>query len=532
MLQPTAPSWKMWLSVFTIFAICVVLWLPSRWDTLGLIEEWSYYKSFGASSSEDVDFGMASRPLLFPTFRLGYSLTPHSFFGLNFIFFAVFLLKGCVTFSIGKLLLRNSAVALALSLLALLYPANEALMSLRVVVYHVAVLFYLLALFFALTFLRKARFWNGVAIICCLFVSLLNVEVALPLILMTPVIFLAQQKNRFLTTLIWYIAPTFVVMFLITLLLTGNLKYQSALIESSSGGNQLLSYVFHTIRAYKRVLLDSWVNNINFSNYSSQHIFWGLFAAIGSGIAIYLQNSGEVLRQKKLLVVIGLSLIGIGFAIFLPTPHRVSSDYVFITSTLGGSILVLVALDFCFRELLKSNFLFSLGAGVFIFIAAVNNLQQHADLYEVSQRQAYILLDIMKYAPIIESGNLLLIFDDTKMVNDNWMFGTPYGNAHFTDAIRFVLQDGDFQAFLCYPDRPDYATPCVLSPDGVAVTSVVIDHNFFAHKDVVAVRIHANDEVTLDETWYSDAERASIVLQIVQAPHHFYTNEQMLKNLN
>ena len=521
----------MWISVFIIFATCVVLWIPSRWDTMGLIEEWSYYKSFAASSSEDVDFGVASRPLLFTPFRIGYSLTPHSFFGLNFVSFVVFLLKGCVIFSIGKLLLRNSAIAFALSLLALLYPANEALLSLRIVVYHVAVLFYLLAVFFALTFLFRAQFWKGVAIICCIFVSLLSVEVALPLILLTPIIFLVKNKNRLVTTIIWYIAPAIVVIYLITLLLTGNLKYQSALMESSAGSNQMFSYAFHTIRAYKRVLLDSWVNNINISHYSLQYIFWGLLTAISSGITIYLQNTSEMIRQKKLLVVIGLSLIFVGFMMFLPTPHRVSNDYVFVVSTLGGSILVLVALDFCLREILNSNLLFSLGVGVFIFIATVSNLQQHDHLYDVSQRQAHVLLDIMKYAPIIERGNLLLIFDDTKMVNDNWMFGTPYGNAHFTDAIRFVLQDGDFQAFLCYPERPDYATPCVLYPDGVSVTSVVINRNFFAYKDVLALRIHANYEVTLDETWYSDSERASIYLQIKQAPHHFYTNEQMLKNL-
>jgi hypothetical protein len=298
--------------------------------------------------------------------------------------------------------------------------------------------------------------------------------------------------------------PALIVVWFALLFFSGSLSYQSSLLDSAAKSGQILDYGFHTLRAYKHILLDSWIDNLNVFRLDTMTFASGFLAATFAVVSFKWLDTRDKLAKPTRWLFVGIVIIFLGFALYLLTPHRASNDYVFMLSVIGGAIIVATVIEFVAMSLFHSRLLWFLWLGFLVFVGTTYYLRQHATFYDYSQRQAKIIYGVIEQVPSVEENTLLLIFDEAEMRDDNWMFGLPYGNAHFTDALRYVYQDGDLPVFLCYPEASDYSTPCALYPDAVFVSSVVMTENIFSYDRIIALTIREDDTVILHQDWPVD----------------------------
>lgn len=485
--------------IFLIF-IVTSLWLLVPQTQIGLIEEWSYYKSFALSSPSDVQFGFANRPLLLPIFYFAYCLTPNSFFGLHFLLILVFVLKTILVYQIVRILTREQdIVSVPLTLLIVFYPSNDALLSLRIFAYHVSITAYLVAVYLLLRYWHCRRDRYLLIMALAQVNALLIVEVTLPMMLITPIALLELRHSNIsgrLPSKIWYSVPVLFTGWYLILYMQGLLSYQQIIASSQTSNSSFRNYFFPILRAYKHTLLDSWLQ-IDFDvQWIPVMSLLVLVLIILCSIRVSGQTLNGNIHAPILYVGIGLALILIGFLPFSLTAHRYSNEYSFIVSMIGATLVVVYSVKWASQRTRYSKVLYLSVVGVLIYSSLMHAYHQLSTLTRQSQLQAKILSGFVHVIPAIPDDVLLLVFDNADMIQDNWMFGLPFGNVHFTDAIRYVYGNPEINVFICY-DGLAYMTPCKLHADAVYVSSVALNKNIFPYTNIVGVEISRTYDINI-----------------------------------
>src|SRR6266478_5856396 len=174
-------------------ALVLTLWLPFGWKVTGLYEEWFYMSYTDAGNPfrmlYDPPYNESYRRLTLAPYVLGYVLTPSSFLGFNIIAGLCLLGKGAAMYSlVRRLVPENSALAFVSGALLVVYPADRALLTLRVTNLHAGVFLLLVALNLLIVAWQRFRWTTLLAMLVAEGVALGTYDGAIPLSFCAPVL--------------------------------------------------------------------------------------------------------------------------------------------------------------------------------------------------------------------------------------------------------------------------------------------------------------------------------------------------------
>lgn len=455
------------LVVICLAAIVVLLWLPFGFKTTGLMEEWllTHDWEIGGKSERGQDVGLfvttgtlVLRPLAAAAFILPHEATPDSFLGYNLYTMLTFFMRGLLLYAIlCKLLPGNKLFAIAVGILFVIFPADDALFIFRGMNMHTAVWFYLLAVYLLLSFYEKPHILKVIVMWICLLIALFALELFYPIVAFTPLILLWKErrlsKRVVRISLVWWVVPVLAFLY-IAFMFTRGETYQSWLL-SRSGLNQssVVGEIANSILlAYRRHFFDGWgiaIQQLNFTSWLFPFtlVATGIAALIlGKSITKQDDTPPSPLRPYIEMFFIGIIVIFLGYIVYMITPYRQDTWRVYYVSGIGGAICIGCLVHFVARRFQHSGVIFAGIMSLLIGLSIGRALHQHEHYVGLSIQQQQLLRGIVSTLPKWDASATLVVVDETGRYRNNWSLGTSYLVEY---ALRYIYDDYTLQVVLC-----------------------------------------------------------------------------------
>jgi len=461
--------------------IVAAVWLPfGLWKT-GLIEDWSFYSLLDSHITLAQALTVHSnRPFAMLGWALGYAMTPNSFVGLNVLHVILMLAKAWLLFAIILALLpRAYFVAFWAAALFMIYPADGDLFATRVTNYHMAVVFYLAAVYCLILYWQRGRRWWLVAAMFALVLDLGTIEVSYPLVLVTPGVLLlrgGKPTRRFWRVMAaWYAVPFVLAVVSVANSLRGGSYQQHVLgMENLALGERIRSGLFHFGRAYYQTLVGVWREVAGAGAASRLYVLIAILVSVLTfSVGLWLaRGMARDNRAPIMMSVAGLAVIGLGFLMFLPLPHRVFNEHVFLFSSAGAAMFV-AGVGWWF----SSHGHWGRVAGtaclaVVTGMSTVGALNLHAAVANLSLQEQHVLASMAEQMPSVpRQPSVVLVFDATdEMSHVIWHIGS---SVEFIHSVRYLYKAPQLQVYVCHPESGVWGLvneACQFSPEGVEIT--------------------------------------------------------------
>jgi hypothetical protein len=477
--------------------LVVTLWLPFGWKVTGLYEEWLFMSGGDMGNPVRMLYhpyaSAAYRPLTLAPFILGYILTPDSFLGSNIIFAFWALGKGVALYAlVRRLVPDNPALAFVSGALLVVYPADDALLTLRVTNVHAGVFLFLIALNRLIVAWQRFRWSTLLAMVVAEGIALATYDGGILLSLCGPVLLLwlrPRIDKRLVTVaaLWWAVSVSFFFHLILTLRDQGS--YAAQQLAGSGVGKMhvvdiLRSWGYSVARAYVRNFGTGWYEAVRGLAWQDPylHLSAGLTVVLIVP-AIWLHTRrGEAAAPatdtKRYLVLASLGIVAVlpGFATYLPTEWRNSNWRVFLYSSIGAALAVGVACFLFARLFGKWQHMVFIGlTSLLVGIATVQALAQHQGYFEYSQRQQQILANIIDQAPQFEPGTTVLLVDRPPTAAFKaWSMCTLVSSC-LEWALRYMYDDQTIRAEYCAPGyrpRKQFSEECRFEAQQVTVSCI------------------------------------------------------------
>jgi hypothetical protein len=468
-----------------LLVLAGALWGPFGLSATGLVEEWTYYAAFDRGQwpiATDVIMPVQpNRLFVLLAYGIGYWLTPDSFVGLEVVQVLLFIGKGLALYAIVRRLLPDlPGVAFASVVLLVVYPADRGLVSPRLVAYHAAVFFYLLAVHGLLRYWDRPTWPRLVLTWAALALSLGTYEVAYPLVAATPLLVaglgggFGRRVRR--AAALWYVVLTVHAIWIVAVMLRPT-SYHHSLLGLRPPGDGV------GWRAYVRITVGGWQDATATLASDSWFATTGLALAIAAGTVVGALcwadtgTAGGATPTGRLLVALlaALLAIGLGFASFLPLPtHRGLTERVFLLPSVGGATLVALVLHLATVRRPGGRLVFSGAVGALIVLAMVGALGQQQEVRLASLAAQRTLAGLARAVPEVAPGTTVLLLDGMAPRSSLLAeFAVSVTSGHLADAVRFLYHDSSLRVFLCdqggRPRSPG-AERCETTPSAVRVS--------------------------------------------------------------
>jgi len=478
-------------------ALVVTLWLPFGWKVTGLYEEWLFMS--GGDMGNPVrmlyhPYASASyRPLTLAPYILGYILTPGSFLGFNIIFALWALGKGVAMYAlVRRLVPDNPALAFVSAALLVVYPADDALLTLRTTNVHAGVFLFVIALNVLIVAWQRFRWSTLLAMVGAEGIALATYDGGILLSLCGPVLLLwlrGRIDKRVVTVaaLWWGVSVPFLLHLILTLRDPGS--YAAQLLAGSAMGKTdvvdiLRSWGHSMARAYVRHFGTGWYEALRglhrqdpYLHLSAALTLFVLLPAVWLHARRHEETKATVeTRSYVTLASLGVIAVAPAFAMYLPTEWRNSNYRVFLYSSIGAALAVGVAC-FLFSRLFGQwqRLVFVGLTSALIGTATVHALVQHRVYFEYSQRQQQILADIISAAPGLKPETTVLLIDRTPTAASKaWSMCTVVSNC-LEWGLRYIYDDHTLRAMYCAPGyrpRNQFSEECHFESHGATVPYV------------------------------------------------------------
>ena len=476
-------------------ALIFTLWLPFGWKMTGLYEEWFILRDADAGGPLGMLWNppypsTRYRPLLLASFLLGYLLTPNSFVGLNVVEALLMFGKGvAMYFLVRRLVPENPAVAFASAALLVVYPADDALLTLRTVNVHAGVFLLLLALNLLIVAYEHFHWTTLLAMLFAQVITSETYDAGLPLMICGPVllVWLRRGIDRRVITVagLWEAVSAYFLIHLIWTL-RDPASYPAQLVAGSGLGSDvfqtLRSWLFSVTRAYVRVFGTGWYHAWPGLDWRDPylHLSAGLVVfVIVPAVLLHARRPLETQRTldtRRYLVLASLGIIAVlpGFALYLPTVWRNTNWRVFSYSSIGGALAVSIAC-FLFARLFGKwhRQVFVASVSLLVGIATFHALAQHHGYFEDSQRQQQILAGIISQAPHLEPGTTVLLIDHTPTAAFRAWSMCMVVTECVEAGLRYIYGDHTLRVMYCAPGyrpRGQFSEECRFEADLVTVS--------------------------------------------------------------
>jgi len=523
--------------IIILTALAVVIWGTLGLRTTATNEDWIFYNAFsqGLSPLDFSVYAQPSRPFLEVASWLGYALTPETFVGLNIVNIGCFFLQGIVVFTIIRRLRPGVPYfALAVAVLSLILPADTTLADNRFVSYHLCIVAFLLSVYFLLDYWQHRHLLSLIGMCVAQVVSLGIVEVAYPLIIVTPILLIWLQSQKRITRRVrrvsgaWYLAPGIMLFYSLRLIFLSS-TYQGYMMKFSKLiplPQHLLEYATYLIQAYWRIFIQSWLEALRHIDFQSGRLlmatliiilcafgFWAMnrltakteISDLASIEKVQTNKSAPVMiENNSTWLVIGLLIIGLGFVIYawLPT-HRDQTQRVYLLSSLGGAIAIPVLIAWLGRALKRELLITILGSALLIGIALQGDLVSVLRVRTVSEQEQGLLAQIVQQVPDPSRVKLFLIMEDSHQLLASEIFDIFHSFQHIDPALQYTYHNSNLKIWVCNLEQTidEPPTPiCVITGDGIIMTSNV-ETAYYAVSDTVAFTYEGEDQLKLLTTW-------------------------------
>ena len=484
------------VAAIALAALVATLWLPFGWKVTGLYEEWIYFRDIDARTPLQMLWNppysaSAHRPLSLAAYLLAYLLTPDSFVGLNVIAALILFGKGlAMYFLVRRLVPGNSALALVSAALLIVYPADDALLTLRTTNLHAGVFLLLVAMNALIVAYERFRWTTLLAMLVAEVVALETYEGGLLLMFCCPalLVWLGRGIDRRIIVVasLWEATSLYFFLMHVAEVLRDPASYPAQLMASSglsSSSFQILGeWLFSVLRAYRRVFVTGWYRAVPGVDWRDPY----LHLSIGVVVFVLLPAVWMHARQSQktepgidsrryvILAFLGAASVLPAFALYLPTAWRNTNWRVFLFSSIGAALAVGIGCSLfgrLFKEWRQGVFVGS--ASLLIAIATFNALVQHDGFYHDSQRQQRILSAIIREAPRIAPGTTVLLLDRTPTEAYAAWSMCFFISACLEAGLQYLYHDPGLHVTYCAPDyrpRRQASEECRFESEGVTVS--------------------------------------------------------------
>ncbi|NOH04654.1 MAG: hypothetical protein HND47_23135 [Chloroflexi bacterium] len=462
---------ELMISGFGFFLVVALLWMPFGLKTTDIADGWINLLKVERASMISLVEG--SRPLVYLPWKLSYWVSNDSFMGVGLVLAALFWGRTVVFYWILRnLRLLPPPLAFFISILFILYPADQGIFLMRALGRHTAVFFYYLALLLMILAVKRPSPLYLTGMILAEGISALIAEQGYLLMFATPLLLLADntstRRNKIYIVVGWYL----VMLFSIINFIQGKKGHQEKILadgQAESVFQYLTEVVTSNLLAYKRVFVGGWLDVFEkIRNAQVEYWLFGLGIVLVAVNVYYLlsrlfyntpENVSSIQLSPFLAIIAGLAVIGLTFFPYSLTSFRYVYSRVFYYA-MGGGALVLGVL---YAQLVKKipkweNILTPILGGIVILLIAVNGLAQRSSLVKTSQRQQKILVSIVEQAPYIEENTTIVLLCDKRrpFTRLDYVFRAALSWTYDQEKIRALQCDS-----LSACDQIPYATSLI-----------------------------------------------------------------------
>ena len=468
-----------------LLLVCL-LYVPFGFDSIGHWESWIFIAYLEGRFSWSVVYELPIRFWSMLTHYLSIFLSPNSFSGFHLSHLLILWGKMTLLYAIFRQLSLARLFAFLLACLAMLYPVNSDLLSLRSLNYQVGVLTLLTGLYLLLSYRNSSGRLHLLCIWLALILNVASNESAYALILMAPLLLLLLNRPTLSAALnltaIWYLAPLAKLAHLLLLAGSSITFYNSYAFEGDwnpSGGG--LTPVFERLmNVYSQAFVDGWLEAIAQLFQSNWLAMSAIVAALIAGFAWLLMRDSlrqppPATRDLIMTFAAGLLLIvpSVGVLIWL---EQYSGDlwrmyfYVPIGASIAVFSLFALATSPIKQLALRNSLIVALC--LVAFIPGIARLyEQHEGLVSSADNKARLLHNLLKIVPSIEPDTVILLLTDmTREQLDETDFYEFGYSRELDDSMLYVLYDDRVSrtAHFCLESEPCSHLELVtdpLSPD-------------------------------------------------------------------
>jgi hypothetical protein len=451
-----------------LLLIVALLWAPFG-PRVGLtFEEWKglYWTVEGGG----IPVLFPNRPLLFLPYTLAH-LTGRPLEALNLMQAgSIFGAGALVYLLVVRMVPTAGALAFLAGVLAIVYPADTGLFTLRTVVIHLTVLLSLVAIHLLLSLWRRFRWWQLAAIWVAQGLSLSMYSASSPFLLASPMLLVWQERkvSRRLLAIwaAWSVVPVAIIAINFVFVLRGNTYEANNWAESGLGPgifttvHQILG---RTLTAYMRHFAGGWVDALGQTlPLRGDTILAIATAALVVGPVLWWHSrrgpatrSRQEVRPYLELAALALCAMPAGFLLYLPTRWMATNWRVFFYSSLAAAIFVAVLCVLMAAAAGRWRRLALVGLGVpLVALGVTAALVQHRAYAEMAQGQKRILTGIAQAAPSLQPGTALLLIDVPPHPGIRHWPSCPLITECLEMSLRYVYGRMDLEALFCAFGRP------------------------------------------------------------------------------
>jgi hypothetical protein len=461
MRQSSLPS--LVLAGLGLFIIIIALWQPFGFYSGDIQEHWHIRSLLLPGFSDyNVDLGelALTRPMARILFWIAYYISPDSFLGDNLLLISLLWLKGMALLAvILRLFPRQYHLAFLIAVVAILYPIDTGVISLRIPHIHFGIAAYFFAFYGLLSYWQtnQARYLYLIAVLltlCCF-----GYEIFYPIIALSPLVLLIYEKRislRWIKVCIaWFIPSIVTVLYSLILIFGLGFGFQSAAVQSEKSLDVLLN---RAVSPYTNTLYSIW--NPAALRLDSQ---WLPLILTSTAVFFFIAclllflNSKSTrtlsLREATLFLVASFLLIGLGFLVLVPTNRaEYHQNYrVFLTSSVGAAaFLLLILYQIAGLSLRKWGFLLlNLLVSGFVALSINFHLNIHQQYAGILGKQEQFYEQILQSLPSFPEARTLVILPVGGTLE--YEFDIPLKPHIFTPALQYLYESRDIVsfAFIC-----------------------------------------------------------------------------------
>jgi hypothetical protein len=432
------------------------MWLPFGFRTTGLVEEWDLMwlhdrgEQLWWLTEDSALASLRLRPMFAALNELAYTLGD-GFLWLNVIALVIFVCVGLATFMLVERLAPGCrAAALLAGSLAMLYPANAGLFTLRVIHIRAAAVLFLFALVLLCDLARTPRWWRFGLMSIVLAVSLLMYQIAAAALMVGPAaVLLAVGPANWRTVLkysgLWFAAPVAVGCYWLFIAAQGGtyeLSSANAVSRPSFG-----AYADDLVGAYLDQVLRAW-RPASWVSWDTRYLIIGGLCGLLVALAVLTATGSSRLGSRASLVgsltVIALSPLG-----FLPLWAIVYSIHETLKVYLLSSVAVAAGVALLLGFVCRGRVLFAVASGGLTALAVVYGLHQHAHYAALADAQTRVLGALVQQFPSPQDRTTIVVRDHSGQLSLVWTLGPP---VTFSAAVQATYRNPTLAVVLC--DEP------------------------------------------------------------------------------
>jgi len=418
------------LAIGGCFLVVFALYLPFGFDSSGHWEEWIIH---GYTEGGTLSFYVTeavSRPWVMVPHTLAYLISSESFIGYHLVNFAQYAGRMALLYIILRQLGVAPLYAFLTAIFFMVYPVNDALMTLRRLPKNFSVLTLLLSSALFIDYCKNPRRLTLLGIWLGLLFSVNSNETGYALILVVPPLLWLRDWQltwrRLNLSAIWYIVPAFKLASVLLLLANARDFYQSGLLSAPSDPQARGVSVFDTILevlgiVYPQSFVYGWQDALAVL---AENRWWpptliilGLVGIIGWHCIRGGDSDGApTIRQIALSLAAGLALIFAAVAVLMWLPlYRHDPWRIYLLVPIGAAlsaVSLILLLASPIRAGLRRNAAV-LGVCLLLMAPAVSRLfLQHHHFNESARAKAHVLYQVLEIAPKLEPGTQLALVTD------------------------------------------------------------------------------------------------------------------------